>query len=303
MENLIIVGSGPAGLTAAIYAARAGLEPLVIEGFQPGGQLMQTESVENFPGFPDGVQGPELMSLMRAQAEKCGAKFAADECVGVATQNQTHTLSLLTGGSVETRALIIATGATARKLDIPAESKLWGRGVSGCAVCDGAFFKGQAVAVVGGGDTAAGDALYLSRICSQVFLIHRRDSLRASKVMTERVLANPKITVVWDSTVDDISDVTQRKVTGVRLKNTKTGALRELAVTGLFVAIGHAPATAWLAGAVALDDEGYVLADAGRTSAEGIFVAGDVASRHHKQAVIAAAAGCVAALATEEYLK
>ena len=308
MENLTIVGSGPAGLSAAIYAARSGLEPLVIEGFQPGGQLTQTDAVENFPGFPDGITGPDLMARMRAQAEKFGVRFAMDEAAGfspaaVAESAPCHTLNCLVGGIVETRALIIATGATARKLGLASEEKLYGRGVSGCAVCDGAFFKEQPVVVVGGGDTAVGDALYLSRMCSHVTLIHRRDSLRASKIMAERALSNPKITVVWDSVVEDVFDVAKRAVTGVRVKNVKTGVSSDIAASGLFVAIGHSPATAWLGGAVELDAEGYVIADMARTSVSGVFAAGDVASRLYKQAVIAASAGCVAALAAEEYLK
>ena len=303
MENLTIAGSGPAGLSAAIYAARSGLEPLVIEGFQPGGQLTQTDAVENFPGFPDGVAGPELMARMRAQAEKFGARFVMDEAAGFAAADSFHTLNCIAGGAVETRALVIATGATARKLGLPAEAKLYGRGVSGCAVCDGAFFKGQPVAVVGGGDTAVGDALYLSRMCSHVTLIHRRDSLRASKIMVERALANPKITVVWDSVVEDVFDVEKRAVTGLRVRNVKGGAESYIAASGLFVAIGHSPATAWLGGAVELDSEGYIAADMARTSVPGVFAAGDVASRLYKQAVIAASAGCVAALAAEEYLK
>ncbi|MCL1910483.1 MAG: thioredoxin-disulfide reductase [Kiritimatiellaeota bacterium] len=309
MENLVIIGSGPAGLTAAIYAARAGLSPLVIEGFQPGGQLMQTETVENYPGFPEGISGPDLMARMREQAEKCGARFVADECGGGLQVRQadhrsaaTHTLSLILGGAIETRALIVATGATARKLGIPAEDKLWGRGVSGCAVCDGAFFKGKTVAVVGGGDTAAGDALYLARMCEHVYLIHRRDALRASKVMAERVMSNPKITPVWDSVVEDIRDPAKREVTGARVKNVKTGETSEIALAGIFVAIGHSPATAWLGDALGLDDEGYVVANMTRTTLPGVFAAGDVVSRNYKQAVIAASAGATAALNAEEYL-
>ena len=308
MENLIIAGSGPAGLTAAIYAARAGLSPLVVEGFQPGGQLMQTETVENYPGFPDGITGPDLMARMREQAEKCGARFLADECERLETASRDgvappHTISLAFNGTLQTRTFIVATGANARKLGLPAEETLWGRGVSGCAVCDGAFFKNQNVAVVGGGDTAAGDALYLARMCNRVYLIHRRDALRASKVMSERVLSNPKITPVWDSVIDEIHDPAKREVTGVRVRNIKTGALSEFTLSGLFVAIGHAPATAWLGGAVGLDDEGYVVANMTHTTAPGVFAAGDVVSRVHKQAVIAAAAGAAAALAVEEYLK
>jgi len=309
MENLIVAGSGPAGLTAAIYAARAGLSPLVVEGFQPGGQLMQTETIENYPGFPDGVTGPDLMARMREQAEKCGARFVADECVAADVSSagvprERHcTITLTFGDPLQTRALVIATGATARKLGLAAEEKLWGRGISGCAVCDGAFFKNRTVAVVGGGDTAAGDALYLARMCERVFLVHRRDTLRASKVMIGRVLSNPKITPVWDSVIDDILDPAQRAVTSALVRNVKTGELTELALTGIFVAIGHSPATAWLGGAVGLDDEGYIVANMTHTTAPGVYAAGDVVSRVQKQAVIAAAAGAAAALAAEEYLK
>ena len=303
MENLIIAGSGPAGLTAAIYAARAGLSPLVVEGFQPGGQLMQTETVENYPGFPAGITGPDLMALMREQAEKFGARFAADECAALRSGSASHTLTLAMGGAAETRAFIIATGANARKLGLPSESALWGRGVSGCAVCDGAFFKGKNVAVVGGGDTAAGDALYLARMCARVHLIHRRDSMRASKIMVERILATPGIVPVWNSVIDDIHDSAKREVTGLRVRNIKTGSVSDLAVDGLFVAIGHNPETSWLGDSVGLDDEGYVVANMTRTTVPGIFAAGDVVSRKRKQAVIAAAAGAAAALAAEEYLK
>ena len=248
MEKIIIAGSGPAGLTAAIYAARSGLEPLVLEGMQPGGQLTQTEVVENFPGFPDGIDANELMARMKRQAERFGARFQMDEMTGVARTETGVAVDCMVGGRVETVALIVATGATARKLGLESEAKLTGRGVSGCAVCDGAFYKGKAVAVIGGGDTAMGDALYLARICTEVTVVHRRDEFRASKVMADRVLANPKIKVAWNSVVEEILGVEQRAVRGIRLRNKITGEISDVAVSGVFVAIGHAPSTAWANG-------------------------------------------------------
>ena len=302
MEKIIIAGSGPAGLTAAIYAARSGLEPLVLEGMQPGGQLTQTEVVENFPGFPDGIDANELMARMKRQAERFGARFQMDEMTGVARTETGVAVDCMVGGRVETVALIVATGATARKLGLESEAKLTGRGVSGCAVCDGAFYKGKAVAVIGGGDTAMGDALYLARICTEVTVVHRRDEFRASKVMADRVLANPKIKVAWNSVVEEILGVEQRAVRGIRLRNKITGEISDVAVSGVFVAIGHAPSTAWANGLLELDDEGYVKADNARTNVPGIFVAGDVQDRINKQAVTAAASGCAAALAAERYV-
>ena len=302
MEKIIIAGSGPAGLTAAIYAARSGLAPLVLEGMQPGGQLTQTEVVENFPGFPDGIDANELMARMKRQAERFGARFQMDEMTGVARTETGVAVDCMVGGRVETVALIVATGATARKLGLESEAKLAGRGVSGCAVCDGAFYKGKAVAVVGGGDTAMGDALYLARICTEVTVVHRRDEFRASKVMADRVLANPRIKVAWNSVVEEILGVEERAVRGIRLRNKVTGEISDVPVSGVFVAIGHAPSTAWANGLLELDDEGYVKADNARTNVPGIFVAGDVQDRINKQAVTAAASGCAAALAAERYV-
>ncbi len=302
MEKIIIAGSGPAGLTAAIYAARSGLDPVVIEGMIPGGQLTQTEIVENFPGFPDGIDGNELMVKMRDQAEKCGARFLMDEVVGLKPGEKSHAVELMAGGIVETQVLIIATGATARKLGLDSEEKLNGRGVSGCAICDGAFYKGKSVAVVGGGDTAMGDALYLARICSDVTVIHRRDEFRASKIMAERVLSNPKIKVCWNSIPEEILGVEKKTVTGIRIKNKITGKLSDLTVSGVFVAIGHSPSTAWANNALELDDEGYIKSTATLTSVPGIFASGDVQDRINKQAVTAAGTGCAAALAAERYI-
>ena len=302
MEKIIIAGSGPAGLTAAIYAARSGLEPLVLEGMQPGGQLTQTEVVENFPGFPDGIDANELMARMKRQAERFGARFQMDEMTGVARTETGVAVDCMVGGRVETVALIVATGATARKLGLESEAKLTGRGVSGCAVCDGAFYKGKAVAVIGGGDTAMGDALYLARICTEVTVVHRRDEFRASKVMADRVLANPKIKVAWNSVVEEILGVEQRAVRGIRLRNKITGEVSDVAVSGVFVAIGHAPSTAWANGLLDLDEEGYIKSANALTNVPGIFVAGDVQDRINKQAVTAAASGCAAALAAERYV-
>lgn len=302
MEKIIIAGSGPAGLTAAIYAARSGLEPLVLEGMQPGGQLTQTEVVENFPGFPDGIDANELMARMKRQAERFGARFQMDEMTGVARTETGVAVDCMVGGRVETVALIVATGATARKLGLESEAKLTGRGVSGCAVCDGAFYKGKAVAVIGGGDTAMGDALYLARICTEVTVVHRRDEFRASKVMADRVLANPKIKVAWNSVVEEILGVEERAVRGIRLRNKITGEISDVAVSGVFVAIGHAPSTAWANGLLDLDEEGYIKSANTLTNVPGIFVAGDVQDRINKQAVTAAASGCAAALAAERYV-
>ena len=302
MEKIIIAGSGPAGLTAAIYAARSGLEPLVLEGMQPGGQLTQTEVVENFPGFPDRIDANELMARMKRQAERFGARFQMDEMTGVARTETGVAVDCMVGGRVETVALIVATGATARKLGLESEAKLTGRGVSGCAVCDGAFYKGKAVAVIGGGDTAMGDALYLARICTEVTVVHRRDEFRASKVMADRVLANPKIKVAWNSVVEEILGVEQRAVRGIRLRNKITGEISDVAVSGVFVAIGHAPSTAWANDLLDLDEEGYIKSANALTNVPGIFVAGDVQDRINKQAVTAAASGCAAALAAERYV-
>lgn len=302
MEKIIIAGSGPAGLTAAIYAARSGLEPLVLEGMQPGGQLTQTEVVENFPGFPDGIDANELMARMKRQAERFGARFQMDEMTGVARTETGVAVDCMVGGRVETVALIVATGATARKLGLESEAKLTGRGVSGCAVCDGAFYKGKAVAVIGGGDTAMGDALYLARICTEVTVVHRRGEFRASKVMADRVLANPRIKVAWNSVVEEILGVEQRAVRGIRLRNKITGEISDVAVSGVFVAIGHAPSTAWANGLLDLDEEGYIKSANALTNVPGIFVAGDVQDRINKQAVTAAASGCAAALAAERYV-
>jgi len=302
MENVVIVGSGPAGLTAAIYAARANLNPLVIDGMQPGGQLTQTSDVENFPGFEQPINGYELVSIMRKQAERFGVRFAMDEVSGCELSGGVKRLSLMIGGALETRTVIIATGASARYLGLESERQLMGKGVSACATCDGAFFKGQRVAVVGGGDTAMEDALYLSRLAEHVTVIHRRDAFRASKIMADRVLAAPNIDVVWNAVVVDVLDPAKGEVTGVRLQDVKSGERSERAVQGVFVAIGHTPNTGAFKGQVELDADGYVVASDTRTSVLGVFAAGDVQDRHFKQAVTAAGTGCMAALAAERYL-
>ena len=302
MENVIIIGSGPAGLTAAIYAARANLRPVVIDGMQPGGQLTQTADVENFPGFENPVNGFVLVNTMRKQAERFGVRFMMDAVTSCDLLASPKKLTLMMNGTREARAVILATGASARYLGLPSEQALLGRGVSACATCDGAFFNGQRVAVVGGGDTAMEDALYLSRIAEHVTVIHRRDAFRASKIMADRVLTTPNIEVVWDTVVDDVLDAAKGEVTGLRLRNVKTDAITERAIQGLFVAIGHTPNTAPFAGQITLDDEGYIVTQQTRTSAEGVFAAGDVQDRHFKQAVTAAGTGCVAALQAERYL-
>ena len=302
MENVVIVGSGPAGLTAAIYAARANLNPVVVDGMQPGGQLTQTTDVENFPGFEHPVSGSVLVETMRKQAERLGVRFLMDEVSGCDFSGGSKQVFLMLNGTIEARAVIIATGASARYLGLESEQRLMGKGVSACATCDGAFFKGQRVAVVGGGDTAMEDALYLSRMASHVSVVHRRDAFRASKIMADRVLAAANIEVVWNAVVEEVLDVDKGEVTGLRLRNVKSGELFEIPVQGVFMAIGHTPNTAAFAGQVECDAEGYVVADGTRTSVAGVFAAGDVQDRRYKQAVTAAASGCMAALEAERYL-
>jgi thioredoxin reductase (NADPH) len=303
MEDVIILGTGAAGLTAAIYTGRAGLKPLVIEGLQPGGQLTTTTEVENFPGFPDGVDGTELMNRMRAQAEKFGTRFQFNLVTGSDLSGSPLKLTLDDGVVLETRALIVATGASAKYVGLPNEQKLIGRGVTSCATCDGAFYKNVPVAVVGGGDTAMEEANFLTRFASKVYLIHRRDEFRASKIMAERVLANPKIEVVWNSVVVDVLDVAKNEVTGLKLKNVKTGAISDLEVKALFVAIGHQPNTDAFKGQLDMDDKGYLKAQNTRTNRTGVFAAGDVQDPSYRQAITAAGSGCMAALEAERYLE
>ena len=302
MHELIILGSGPAGCTAALYAARAGFKPLVLEGMQPGGQLTQTTDIENFPGFEQPVNGYELVTAMRRQAERFGAVFEMDECTGADFSGPIKKLETMVSGTLEARAVILATGASARYLGLESERALLGHGVSGCATCDGAFFRGKEVAVAGGGDTACEDALFLAKLCAKVTLIHRRDTLRASKVMAERVLATPNIVPAWNSVVVAVEDPAKGAVEAVRLRNVLTGEETRLPVSALFVAIGHTPNTAFLRGALALDAQGYIATRGVKTSAEGVFSAGDVQDPAYKQAIVAAGSGAQAALEAERYL-
>ncbi|MEV7782563.1 thioredoxin-disulfide reductase [Kitasatospora sp. NPDC088351] len=303
VRNVIIIGSGPAGYTAALYTARASLKPLVFEGaVTAGGALMNTTEVENFPGFRDGIMGPELMDNMRAQAERFGAELIPDDIVAVDLTGDIKTVTDSEGNVHKARAVIVTTGSQHRKLGLPNEDKLSGRGVSWCATCDGFFFRDQDIAVVGGGDTALEEATFLSRFARSVTIIHRRDTLRASKAMQERAFADEKIRFEWDSAVEAIHG--DPKLTGVTLRDTTTGETRELAVTGLFIAIGHDPRTDLFTGQLDLDAEGYLKVEAPstRTSIPGVFGAGDVVDHTYRQAITAAGTGCSAALDAERYL-
>lgn len=302
MEDLVIVGTGPAGYTAAIYAARANLNPLVIDGFQPGGQLTTTTEIENFPGFPEAIDGTTLVMQMRQQAERFGARFKDGEVVEACLTCLPHSLTLSDGEKIEAKTIIIATGASAQYLGIESEQKLIGRGVSGCATCDGAFYKDQNVAVVGGGDTALEDALFLTHFASKVSVIHRRDQFRASKIMADRVLVHPKIEVIWDTVIEEVLDVEKNEVTGLKIRNVKTDEVSELAVSGLFVAIGHKPNTKPFAGQLDMDHAGYLITKNTRTNVEGVFAAGDVQDPVYRQAITAAGSGCMASLEAERYL-
>lgn len=303
MENVIILGTGAAGLTAAIYAARANLNPLVIDGLQPGGQLTTTTEVENFPGFPEGVEGPDLMNRMRAQAERFGARFQFNVVERAELTGSPLKVMLDDGRALESRTLIIATGASAKYLGLPNEQKLIGRGVTSCATCDGAFYKNVPVAVVGGGDTAMEEANFLTRFASTVYLIHRRNEFRASKIMAQRALANPKIKPIYDTVVEDVLDIGRNEVTGLKLRNVKTGALTDLEVKALFVAIGHQPNTAPFIGQLDMDERGYLITQNTRTNIPGVFAAGDVQDPTYRQAITAAGSGCMAALEAERYLE
>jgi thioredoxin reductase (NADPH) len=302
-RNVIIIGSGPAGYTAAIYAARANLVPLVFEGsVTAGGALMNTTDVENFPGFPDGVMGPDLMDHLRKQAERFGAELVSDDVTEVDLSGAIKTVTDGSGRQHSAHVVIVATGSGYRELGLPNEKKLSGRGVSWCATCDGFFFREQDIVVVGGGDTALEEATFLTRFARSVTVVHRRDSLRASKIMQDRAFANDKIRFQWDSEVVDVSG--DSKVTGVTVRNVKTGEQSTLDVTGLFVAIGHDPRSELFAGQLDRDDEGYLLVDAPstRTNLAGVFACGDVVDHVYRQAVTAAGTGCAAALDAERYL-
>jgi thioredoxin reductase (NADPH) len=304
MENVIIIGTGCAGYTAAIYTARANLSPLMLSGTQPGGQLTTTTEVENFPGYPEGIMGPELMMKMQAQAEKFGARITWASVEAVERREDGTFLVKAGSESFEAKTVIVATGAAPRHLGLPGEQKLIGHGLTSCATCDGAFYRDVPVCVIGGGDSACEEAGFLTRFASKVYLIHRRDTLRASKIMAERTLANPKIEPVWNSTVSAYLTDEQGEMRAVTLKNLVTGGERELAVSCVFVAIGHVPNSGFLGGLVDLDENGYILQQPGRTATKtpGLFAAGDVADHFYRQAITAAGQGCAAALEAERYL-
>ncbi|MFG2317311.1 thioredoxin-disulfide reductase [Streptomyces tendae] len=303
VRNVIIIGSGPAGYTAALYTARASLKPLVFEGaVTAGGALMNTTEVENYPGFQDGIMGPELMDNMRAQAERFGAELIPDDVVAVDLSGEIKTVTDTAGTVHRAKAVIVTTGSQHRKLGLPNEDALSGRGVSWCATCDGFFFKDQDIAVIGGGDTAMEEATFLSRFARSVTIVHRRDTLRASKAMQERAFADPKISFVWDSEVAEVQG--EQKLAGLKLRNVKTGELSDLPVTGLFIAIGHDPRTELFKGQLDLDPEGYLKVEAPstRTNLTGVFGAGDVVDHTYRQAITAAGTGCSAALDAERFL-
>ena len=304
MENVIIIGTGCAGYTAAIYTARASLKPLMLTGTQPGGQLTTTTEVENFPGFPDGIMGPELMMKMQSQAEKFGARIAWANVESVERREDGSFLLKSGEETFEARTVIVATGAAPRHLGLPGEQKLIGHGLTSCATCDGAFYRDVPVCVIGGGDSACEEADFLTRFASRVYLIHRRDELRASKIMADRVLANPKIEPVWNSTVAEYLTDDKGEMRAVKLKNTVDGKESELEVACVFVAIGHVPNSGFLGQLVDMDENGYILQIPGKTATKtpGLFAAGDVADHYYRQAITAAGQGCAAALEAERYL-
>ena len=303
LRNVVIIGSGPAGLTAALYSARANLNPLVIEGLEAGGQLMLTTLVENWPGYRNGIDGPDLMGEMRAQAERFGAEIIRGNVNSVDLQTRPFKVTT-SEGNYETRTLIIATGASARLLGLPSERTLLGHGVSTCATCDGYFFRGKPIAVVGGGDTAMEEALYLTRFASNVTVVHRRDTLRASKVMQVKAFANPKISFEWNAEVEDMTDVARGEVDGIVIRNNQTGARKVLPVEGIFVAIGHTPNTSLFTGQLEMDANGYLITHSGsKTTIPGVFACGDVQDHVYRQAVTAAGSGCMAAIDAEKYLE
>jgi len=306
-EHVIIIGSGPAGHTAALYAARANLKPVMFEGYSaggvPGGQLMTTTEVENYPGFPAGIQGPELMEAFRKQSLRFGTRIFTEDVVRAALSKRPFTVASAER-ELTTRALIIATGATARRLNLPGEQKLWNKGISACAVCDGALpvFRGKDLVVVGGGDSAAEESTFLTKFASKVYLIHRRDQLRASKILQERVLKHPKIEVIWETVVEDV--LGEDVVSAVRIQHVKAGTTRELRCGGLFYAIGFDPNTKLFAGQLGLDEHGYIITQPGSTatSVPGVFACGDVQDKKYRQAVTAAGSGCMAAMDCERWL-
>ena len=302
MENVIIIGSGPAGLTSAIYTARANLEPLVFEGYQYGGQLMNTTEIENFPGFEEGINGPDLMTEMREQAKRFNARLVQKDVESVDLSQRPFKVTV-EDEVYEAKTVILATGANARMLGLEAEKRLLGRGVSTCATCDGFFYTGKEIALIGGGDSAIEEAIFLTRFASKVTVVHRRDELRASKIMQERAFKNEKIEFAWDSVVEEI--LGDEKVEGARLKNVKTGELRDLPCEGFFLSIGHTPNTQMFEGQIDLDEQGYIVTQnkSMATNVEGAYAAGDVQDSKYRQAITAAGSGCMAALEVEKFLE
>jgi thioredoxin reductase (NADPH) len=302
-RNVIIIGSGPAGLTAALYSARANLKPLLIEGLEAGGQLMLTTLVENWPGYRDGIMGPDLIAEMRTQAERFGADIVRGHVERVDLSHRPFTVRTA-DDAYQSRSLIVATGASARLLGLESERALIGHGVSTCATCDGFFFRGKPIAVIGGGDSAMEEAIFLTKFASKVTVVHRRDTLRASKIMQDKAFANPKIAFEWNSEVEDVRDAGKGEVNALMVRNNKTGELKMLDVEGVFVAIGHTPNTALFQGQLDMDANGYVLTHSGtRTNIPGVFAAGDVQDHIYRQAVTAAGSGCMAAIDAEKYLE